>query len=319
METLDAIWTWLSDPENQKVLTLLGGALGTVVAAAWALFKWKTLRSAQPPSGGPAGPGRGVPVSGTADGRTTVPGSGIRGRHRPTRSRLRCWWSDRRAVRRYLDRLVEEHQYFTFLGRAKPLDLDTIYIALKVGEYVPPQERPDEPAPKHGEQPADGRAGTVEVPEALLLDPPRLLVLGEAGSGKTTLLKHLALRIAHRDKAFGEFARKEVPNAWARLADRVRWRLAAVNVYVAGFLFGSAGLLVWLVALFFSSHPWLSALACLTLLVTLFLIWVRYSRRWVVVCSVLSAGVVLFFWVTQWISPRAVGAVALALLVLWYP
>lgn len=193
METLNAIWTWLKDPENQKVLTFLGTAFTAVVAGVWAVFKWGAHRASQPEA---------LPAP-----------SRILQRQPSTRSWLLRWWSDRKALRRYLDRLVEEHQYFTFLSRDKPLDLEKIYIALKVGEYVPPREKLEEPAARSGEEFADERSGTVEAPEALLLDPPRLIVLSEPGGGKTTLLKHIALRIAHRDSAFGEFARKRVPNA----------------------------------------------------------------------------------------------------------
>ena len=198
METLDAIWTWLKYPENQKVLTLLGGAFTAVVAGVWAVFKWWARKASQPK----ALPDR----------------SRILQRQPSTRSRLRRWWSDRKALRRYLDLLVEEHQYFTFLD--KTLDLEKIYIALKVGEYVPPQEKPEEQAARSGEGLADERSGTVEATEALLLVPLRLVVLSEPGGGKTTLLKHIAMRIAHRDPAFGEFARKRVPNA---CADTICW------------------------------------------------------------------------------------------------
>ena len=200
METLNAIWTWLKDPENQKVLTLLSGAFAAVVAGVWAVFKWRAHRASQPEA---------LPAP-----------SRILQRQPSTRPWLLRWWSDRKALRRYLDRLVEEHQYFTFLGRDKPLDLEKIYIALKVGEYVPPQEKPEEQAARSGEGLADERSGTVEATEALLLDPLRLVVLSEPGGGKTTLLKHIALRIAHRDSAFGEFARKRVPNA---CADTICW------------------------------------------------------------------------------------------------
>jgi hypothetical protein len=130
------------------------------------------------------------------------------------------WREERRALRRYLDRLILEHRHFTFLGRAKPLDLEQIYISLKIGEYVPPRERPDERAARMAVGHVESRSGTVDLTEALMLDPPRLVILGEPGSGKTTLLKHLALRLAARDPALGEFARKHVPNFRARWADR---------------------------------------------------------------------------------------------------
>ena len=37
---MEAWWEWLRDPENQKVLYLIGGALATLAAAAWAVVKF---------------------------------------------------------------------------------------------------------------------------------------------------------------------------------------------------------------------------------------------------------------------------------------
>jgi hypothetical protein len=91
--------------------------------------------------------------------------------------------SDRKALRRYLEQLIEEHKYFTFLGRAKPLGLERIYIALRVGEYVPRQLQPDEPMQAVDDELPEQRSGTVAVPEALRLNR-RLAVLGEPGSGQ---------------------------------------------------------------------------------------------------------------------------------------
>ena len=40
VDTLNNIWTWLSDPGNQKTLAFFGSGLGAVVAAAWAIFRY---------------------------------------------------------------------------------------------------------------------------------------------------------------------------------------------------------------------------------------------------------------------------------------
>ena len=157
------------------------------------------------------------------------------------------------------------------------------------------------------------RSGAVQAPEALLLDPPRLLVLGEPGSGKTTLLKYLAVRIASRDPAFGEFARKRVPNTWARWLDGMHRRLAALNLQLPGFLLLLAGLLAWLVGLFFSPHPIVGLLGLVTLFFTCFFISVRL---WVAVCSSISVALLVFFGVTHWMPGWSVGAVALPLVLL---
>ena len=301
METLDAIWTWLK--ENHNVINLLIVTFTAIVAGVWTVFwtvfKWKARRAPQPEA---------LPAP-----------SRILQRQPSTRPLLLRWWSDRKALRRYLDRLVEEHQYFTFLGRDKPLDLEKIYIALKVGKYVPPREKPEEPAARSGEKLADERSGTVEAPEALLLDPPRLVVLSEPGGGKTTLLKHIALRIAHRDPAFGEFARKRVPNAWALLADRIQKRLARVNFFLPSFLCIVASSLAWERAHLSSPNPWFALAAGIALLIMMFLVFVRANRRVVRVCSALIVALLICFGVTQWMPSWAVGSVAAALFALWYP
>jgi len=222
---------------------------------------------------------------------------------------------ERRALRRYLDRLIEEHRYFTFLGRAKPLNLEAIYITLKVGEYVPPQERPDAPAASTLGDPSGARSGALPPSEALMLDPPRLLVLGEPGSGKTTLLKYLALRLAARDPALGEFARKHVPNPRALWADRWHRRLGAL-VNTMGLLCFLAALLAWLVGLLSSSHPLFAVLGLAALLVTCVLV---FARLYVAVCSVASVAVLVFFGLKGWMPWWSVGAMALALTLLLGP
>ena len=51
METLDAIWTWLKYPENQKVLTLLGTAFAAVVAGVRERqTHWRSYNARKPES-----------------------------------------------------------------------------------------------------------------------------------------------------------------------------------------------------------------------------------------------------------------------------
>jgi formylglycine-generating enzyme required for sulfatase activity/energy-coupling factor transporter ATP-binding protein EcfA2 len=226
--------------------------------------------------------------------------------------------SDRQALRRYLEQVIEEHKYFTFLGRAKPLDLERIYIALRVGEYVPRQYQPDASGQAVDEPLPEQRSGTVEVPEALRLHH-RLVVLGEPGSGKTTLLKYLALRIARRDPALSEFARERVPRSLPRLADRMHRRLAAASVALISLVLGLVALGFWVWGVFHSPSPLLAALAGLGLTFMLLLILIRFSRRSILVCTALSIGLLVYCALAGVVPLLAVGAMGLTLVVLLYP
>ncbi len=226
--------------------------------------------------------------------------------------------SPRKALRRYLEQLIEEHKYFTFLGRAKPLDLERIYIALRVGEYVPHQLQPDEPMQAVDDELPEQRSGTVEVPEALQLNR-RLAVLGEPGSGKTTLLKYLALRTAERDPALAEFAREIVRKRLPRLADRIRRRLVAVEVFVIGGVSGLVALGFWVWGLPHSPRPLLAALIGLVLAVMLLFIWSHFARSSTVICTVLSIGLLIYCAWAGVVPLLAVGVMALTLVELLYP
>jgi len=222
--------------------------------------------------------------------------------------------NERRALRNYLEQLIEEHKYFTFLRRAKPLDLERIYIALRVGEYVPRQLQPDEPMQTvSGKLPCQ-RSGTVEVPEALRLHR-RLAVLGEPGSGKTTLLKYLALRVARRDPALSEYARERVSNWLPRLADRIHGRLVIVNVGCVVELCGPVALGFWIWGLFHSPHPLFAALLGLVLLVMPLLIFLRASR----IFTALSIGLLMYCSLAGLVPLLAVGAMAVPLIMAFYP
>jgi hypothetical protein len=226
--------------------------------------------------------------------------------------------SDRKALRRYLDQVIEEHKYFTFLGRAKPLDLERIYIALRVGEYVPRQFQPDQSVQAVDQPSPEQRTGTVEVPEVLQLHR-RLAVLGEPGSGKTTLLKYLALRIARRDPALSEFARERVPRALPRMVDRIHRRLATANDDFISLLLGLVAVGLWVWGVFRSPQPLPAALVGLTLAGSLLIIWTRVSRRSTVICMLVSAGLCVYCAKAGIVPLPAVGAMGLALIVLLYP
>lgn len=182
-------------------------------------------------------------------------------------SPLRKYRSNRKVLHRYLEQLIEEHKYFTFLGRAKPLDLEKIYIALRVGEYVPRQLQPDESVQAEGDELPKQRSGTVEVPEALQLHR-RLAVLGEPGSGKTTLLKYLVLRTNRQDPSLGAFAREIVQNRLARLVDGMCRSPFTVPTIIST-LFLGGGFLLWLVGLGLkhSTRPVLGVIAGISLFV----------------------------------------------------
>ncbi len=237
----------------------------------------------------------------------------------PAMPRWLRWWRERQAVKRYRKRVIEEHLHFRFLDRAVLLDLDQIYIGLKVGKYVPPPQRPDEPASAAVKDRRPVMSGTIEAPQALLYDPPNLLVLGDPGSGKTTLLRYLALRIARRDPAFGEFARRWVPNRLASTVDGLQRRLAAAYGFELGLVAGAAGWLTWMAGLFFNPYRGRGLLAGVALLVMLVLVVGRVSQRVTQLCTVGTLGVLTLFGAKTWATPWAVGAVGLALLILLYP
>ena len=133
-------------------------------------------------------------------------------------------------LRRYLRNLTAQHREFTFLGRTRPLELENIYVSLKVGEYTPRALRPDGPTgPSEDDPHAPIVAGRlVEIPEALSLSR-RLAVLGDPGSGKTTLLKYLVLQMAQRDTRLETFARALVPTLSNRLLELVCRFLSGLN------------------------------------------------------------------------------------------
>jgi hypothetical protein len=110
----------------------------------------------------------------------------------------------RRYARDYYESLKAEFSTFSLLGRSAPLDLEQIYIALRMSQY----KRPDllsDPG-RFGSGTLDDDLGrTRQLKEAMEIETilsrfTRLVILGDPGAGKTTLLKHLALRAAKGDQ-----------------------------------------------------------------------------------------------------------------------
>jgi formylglycine-generating enzyme required for sulfatase activity len=106
-------------------------------------------------------------------------------------------------LQEYRERLASELRVFNLLGRDTPLDLERIYITLRLSRHARPDLLPD---PRRTELRSLGRdprrarrRGEAMEVEAALGRSSRLIVLGHPGAGKTTLLKHLALRAARGD------------------------------------------------------------------------------------------------------------------------
>ncbi|SEM10235.1 NACHT domain-containing protein [Nonomuraea pusilla] len=106
-----------------------------------------------------------------------------------------------------LERLADDLRHVSLLNRARPLDLDTLYVQLRMHNqeplrYVQPQEIQD----LRGKEFTDlhrltrarqeERAGEPLTPEEALTRLRRVVVLGDPGAGKTTMLRYLALQAA---------------------------------------------------------------------------------------------------------------------------
>jgi sulfatase modifying factor 1 len=221
---------------------------------------------------------------------------------------------------------VARHREFSFLGRARPLRLEDIYVGLRVAEHTPPERVPDASgaSPQNPPQPpplqALGQTGhTLEVPEALSLSR-RLLVLGEAGSGKSTLLKYLVLAMARRDPRFGPFARSLLPNRATDSLERVRRALSGANLVWSNLLLALVAMLAWAVAVFLSDARLPTLAGGLVWAVAGSMLFVKYRRRWVRIGSILGAGVLAYAWAGPYpVWPGAAWLTSLSLAGLLYP
>lgn len=96
------------------------------------------------------------------------------------------------------------------IGKEKPLELENVYIALRISEYQNRDFIPDE----FGESPfgripvklAESYTKSIYIDRAISLGR-QLAILGDPGSGKTTLLKHLTLRLCNNDEELAKFSR----------------------------------------------------------------------------------------------------------------
>ncbi len=225
----------------------------------------------------------------------------------------------RRNTRRYLRTLEAQHREFSFLGRATPLDLEHIYVSLKVGAHSPPALQPDAPTGPADELPVPDAGRTVDVAEALALGR-RLVVLGDPGSGKTTLLKYLVLQLARRDPRLAPFARALMPARLTRILEPAIRFLSGASVFWPGFLTSLAALVVWLAQVFRSPMP-LTALGLWVLfLVALLLIAVKFSRKSTLVGIGLALGGLAYtVSAPGLVGPLAVGLMGLGVALWLYP
>jgi len=226
---------------------------------------------------------------------------------------------DAKAERRYRERVVRDHKHLDIPGQAKKLELDRIFISLRVDEYVPAAEKPDA-ASRHANGPRSQQpAGVIQASAALDLNPPRIAILGDPGSGKTTLLKYLALKIAGEDPAFGDWARKITTPGIAQRLDRVLRRLDGFDTFVLGLITGLLAVIVWAVGVFHTSSRILAILAGLFLTVVLFIIDIRWSKLSTWFCTtagILGLAASAAFGLAPWWANVSMGA---ALLVILYP
>jgi len=122
----------------------------------------------------------------------------------------------RRYLQRYYQTLLTNLRELRVIGKNRPLDLERIYIALRISDYVPrgmvPDARPEEAQKRILPTLAERYAKAMYVEQALMLGQ-RLAILGEPGSGKTTLLRHLALRIGKTDVKLRTFVEELTGNA----------------------------------------------------------------------------------------------------------
>lgn len=155
--------------------------------------------------------------------------------------RIRITLEGNRLLNMYRTALVSAVRDLRVPGRTEPLDIESIYVPLRVAEYSRQQMAPTEQETvQRGQVPAR----TLSIEDALR-GSPHMVLLGEPGSGKSTALKNLALR----------FIREEIPADYVRqltlrLQDRPLERLLPIIVSLPDFARRDLDLFAYLAEVF---------------------------------------------------------------------
>jgi HEAT repeat protein len=109
----------------------------------------------------------------------------------------------------YCNKLVAELRNLKILDMSRPLNLEVVYVQVRVREEEPPHYLKEEEIAalvggeptellKHSQMRMAERAVVAMEPHDALAKFRRMSILGDPGAGKTTMLRYLALRMAQR-------------------------------------------------------------------------------------------------------------------------
>ena len=155
--------------------------------------------------------------------------------------RIRITLEGNRLLNTYQTALTSAVRDLRVPGRAEPLDIESIYVPLRVAKYSHQRMASTE---QETEQSDQVLARTLPAEDALR-GSPHMLLLGQPGSGKSTTLRNLALR----------FVREEVPADYVRqltlgLQDKPLERLLPIMVSLPEFARSDLDLLAHLTEIF---------------------------------------------------------------------
>ncbi|MEW1847917.1 NACHT domain-containing protein [Nonomuraea angiospora] len=139
---------------------------------------------------------------------------------------------------RIVDRLADDLRHVSLLNRAKPLDLDKLYVQLRIHNQMPLRYvQQEEIENLRGKDFTDlhqltrtrqeEKEAEPLTPEEALAKFRRLVVLGDPGAGKTTMLRYLALQAAR-----GQLSGKACLPIFVELRRFVRMEVPDVLAYV---------------------------------------------------------------------------------------